>query len=137
MVENPEFTSLDELNDKAQQWIELDYNSQHHSGIQMKPLERFTLDHTRLTFLQDDEFMAEVFFYQDSRKVSKTNVFSINSQKYECPVDLREKTIQVRFDRSKKDIFIVYYRDKRMGQASLLDVLTNSKRRRIIKGEAL
>lgn len=137
LVENPEFTSLDELNDKAQQWIEQEYNSQHHSGIQMKPLERFTLDHTRLTFLQDDEFMAEVFFYQDSRKVSKTNVFSINSQKYECPVDLREKTIQVRFDRSKKDIFIVYYRDKRMGQASLLDVLTNSKRRRIIKGEAL
>ena len=43
-----------------------------------------------------------------------TNVFSINSQKYECPVDLRNKTIQVRYDRKKNNRFIVYFNDKRI-----------------------
>jgi len=36
------------------------------------------------------------------RKVGKTNVFSIHSRRYECPVDLREKTIQVRYDRARR-----------------------------------
>ena len=74
----------------------------------MAPLDRFNLDRDRMQFLTDDEFTEEVFFVEESRKVSKTNVFSINNKKYECPVDLREKTIQVRYDRSRRDTFIVY-----------------------------
>ncbi len=33
LVQHLEFKSLDELNDKTQDWIENDYNSKHHSGI--------------------------------------------------------------------------------------------------------
>jgi len=128
LVENKDFTSLEEINDKAHDWIENDYNNQHHSGIQMTPLDRFTLDHTRLTFLYDDETTEEIFFIEENRKVSKTNVFSINSQKYECPVDLRNKTIQVRYSRSQRDKFIVYFKDKRMGVASKLDLHFNATR---------
>ena len=129
LVENKNFSSLEELNDKTHHWIENDYNSQYHSGIGMVPLDRFTLDHTRITFLHDDETTEEVFFVEENRKVSKTNVFSINSQKYECPVDLRGKTIQVRFNRNIRDKFIVYFRDKRMGQATLLDLHFNAQHR--------
>jgi len=129
LVENKDFISLDELNDKAHEWIENDYNNQHHSGIQMKPLDRFTLDHTRLTFLYDDDTTEEIFFIEENRKVSKTNVFSINSHKYECPVDLRNKTIQVRYSRSQRDKFIVYFKDKRMGEASRLDLHFNAQQR--------
>jgi len=50
----------------------------------MKPLDRFPLDHIRITFLYDDKTTEEVFFLEEARKVSKTNVFSINSNKYEC-----------------------------------------------------
>jgi len=93
----------------------------------MRPLDRFILDHSRLTFIQDDEFTTEVFFIEENRKVSKTNVFSINSHKYECPVDLRNKTIQVRFNRSSCDRFIVYFKDKRMGEASKLNLHLNAQ----------
>jgi len=82
-----------------------------------------------LTFLYDDETTEEVFFIEENRKVSKTNVFSINSQKYECPVDLRNKTIQVRYSRSQRDKFIVYFKDKRMGEASKLDLHFNAQQR--------
>lgn len=121
-----QFHSLDELNQKTWQWIENEYNAHYHSGIQMIPLDRFNLDRNRLQFLADDEYSEEMFFVEEARKVNKTNVFSINSQKYECPVDLREKTIQVRYDRNRRTRFIVYFNGKRMGDAQRLDLHHNA-----------
>ena len=63
-----------------------------------------------------------------------TNVFSINSQKFECQVDLREKKVQVRYDRSKRDRFIVYFNDKRMGEATLLNLQYNANRVKVPQG---
>lgn len=127
LTQHIEFISLDELNEKTHHWIENDYNSKHHTGIQMVPIDRFNLDLNRLKFLCDDEYSEEIFFVEENRKVSKTNVFSINSQQFECPVDLREKKIQVRFDRTRRNRFIIYFAQKRMGEASLLDLHHNAR----------
>jgi len=123
------FSSLDELNRLTHQWVEQEYNAKFHSGIQMSPLDRFNLDRNRVKFLANDEISAEVFFVEETRKVSKTNVFSILSKRYECPVDLREKTIAVRFDRQRPDRFIVYFDGQRMGEATVLDVHANARMR--------
>ena len=130
LVQHLEFASLEQLNRLTHQWVENEYNSQPHSGIQMIPIDRFNLDIARIKFLADDQYTEELFYIEDTRKVSKTNVFSINSQKYECPVDLRGKQIQVRYDRNKRDRFIVYFKDQRMGDACLLDLHYNASRRR-------
>lgn len=127
LVVHPSFDSLAQLNQLTQQWIEDSYNSQPHSAIQMTPLARFNLDYRRIVYLPNDEVTDEVFFVEESRKVSKVNVFSINNHKYECPVDLRNKTIQVRFDRRSRDRFIVYYQDKRMGDALPLNLYHNAQ----------
>ena len=103
----------------------------------MVPIDRFNLDRDRICFLTDDEYSEEIFFIEEDRKVSKTNLFSINSQKYECPVDLREKKIQVRFDRNKRDRFVVYFDDKRMGDATLLNLQHNAHRIRSQDGSKL
>lgn len=123
------FTSLDELNRLTHQWVEEEYNAKHHSGIGMAPIDRFNLDRNRVKFLTDDAYSAETFFIEEERKVSKTNVFSINSHRYECPVDLREKTIEVRYDRMRRDCFIVYFDGQRMGEASVLDLHANARLR--------
>ena len=120
------FKSLDELNEKTHHWIEKEYNAKHHSGIQMIPIDRFNLDRDRIKFLTDDQYSEEIFFIEEDRKVGKTNVFSINSQKFECPVDLREKKIQVRFDRNRRHCFIVYFEGKRMGEANVLNCQQNA-----------
>jgi len=130
LTQHPSFGSLQELNEKTQAWIEQDYNSQYHSGIQMVPIDRFNLDMSRVQFLTNDQFSEEVFFIEEDRKVSKTNVFSIHSHKYECPVDLREKIIQVRYDRTLKNRFIVYFGGNRMGDATLLNLIVNAQHRR-------
>jgi len=135
LTQHLQFDSLEVLNDKTRDWIENDYNSQYHSGIQMAPLDRFNLDRDRLQFLTDDETTAELFFVEETRKVSKTNVFSINNCRYECPVDLREKAIQVRFDRTRHDQFIVYFNGQRMGPATLLDLHFNAQKRCANPGE--
>lgn len=128
LTQHIEFKSLDELNELTHEWIEHDYNTQHHTGIQMVPVDRFNLDHSRIKFLTDDEYTEEVFFVEEDRKVGKTNVFSINSQKFECPVDLREKKIQVRYDRSRRMRFVVYFNGKRMGDATVLNLHHNALR---------
>lgn len=136
LVQHLEFNSLEELNDKTHEWIENEYNNQKHSSIQMNPIDRFALDHSRINFLTDDEYTEEVFFVEETRKVSKTNLFSINSNKWECPVDLRGKSIQVRFDRNNKTRFIVYFNDNRMGEASPVNLVYNANSRKARQGDA-
>jgi putative transposase len=131
---HPSFASLEALNRLTHEWVETEYNAKFHSGIQMTPIDRFNLDRSRIKFLTDDAFSAEVFFVEENRKVSKTNVFSINSQRYECPVDLREKTIQVRYDRQRRDRFVVYFAGSRMGEATLLDLYANARMRLPVTG---
>lgn len=130
LVMHAQFESLEQLNQLTQDWVENHYNTQPHSGIQMKPLDRFNLDHTRLHYLTHDEFTDEVFYVEEDRKVSNVNVFAINTQKYECPVDLRGKTVQVRYDRFRRDRYVVYFKDQRMGQASPLDLIFNAHQKR-------
>jgi putative transposase len=121
-----DFTSLDELNQKTQHWIEQEYNQKIHSGIGMIPIDRFNMDQSRITFICHDEYSDEVFFHEEDRKVNKTNCFTIQKRSFECPVALYSKKIQVRFDRVRKDQFIVYYKGKRMGSARPLDLHGNS-----------
>jgi transposase InsO family protein len=127
LVQHQSFSTLEQLNQLTQQWVEQQYNRQPHSGIQMVPIDRFNLDIRRIQYLTDDQYSDEVFFIEQPRKVSKTNVFSINNQRFECPVDLRNQQIQVRFDRARHDRFVVYFNDQRMGNATLLNLVQNAK----------
>lgn len=127
LVQHTLFSSLEQLNQLTHQWVEEDYNRQPHSGIQMIPIDRFNLDMNRIQYLTDDQYTAEVFFIEETRKVSKTNVFSINNQRFECPVDLRNQKVQVRFDRTRRNTFVVFFNDQRMGEATPLNVHQNAK----------
>lgn len=126
LTKNFDFDSLDQLNELTHRWIEDEYNSQLHTGIQMKPIDRFNLDIDRIKYMTNDEFTQEVFFIEELRKVNKTNCISMFSQKFECPVDLRGQQVQVRYDRQNKSRIIIYYRNKRMGQALPLNAIANA-----------
>jgi hypothetical protein len=57
------------------------------------------------------------------------------SRRYETPVDLRDKEIQLRYDRHRIDTamsptVIIYYKGQRMGAARLLDTVANGLLRR-------
>ena len=98
----------------------------------MKPIDRFGIDLARVRFLAPSEHNDELFYAEAARKVKKDNTFSFAGRRYETPVDLRDKEIQLRYDRRRHDTaaVIIYHKGQRMGAARLLDAVANGLLRR-------
>lgn len=125
LTRNLDLSSLKALNHAFTLWVEDEYNSCLHSAIQMKPIDRFGMDLKRIKFLSPSEANDELFFMEAERKVKNDNTFSFNNNRFETPVDLRGKKITIRFDRSKYDRMVVYYKGNRTGVAKPLDSVAN------------
>lgn len=135
LLKNLDLSSLENINKQFSDWVEDSYNSSKHSALGMTPLDRFAMDFKKVKFLPPNQDNDELFYAEDTRKVKKDNTFSFNSIRWEPPCDLRAKEINIRFDRSKKDKVIVYYKNQKVGQARLLDMIANGKlKRTTIKG---
>ena len=132
LVKKLDLSSLETLNRQFTDWVENDYNALPHDAIAMKPIDRFGVDLARLRFLPPSEHNDELFFAEADRKVKKDNTFSFAGRRYETPVDLRDKTIQLRYDRRRRDTtaVIIYHKGQRMGAARLLDTVANGLLRR-------
>lgn len=122
---NLDLSSLASLNKHFQHWVEEEYNVSVHSAIGMKPIDRFALDGKRIRYLPPDTVTDELFFCEETRKVKKDNTFSFGGNRFEAPATLHDKEVNIRFDRSRKDRLVVYYKAQRMGEAKLLDAVAN------------
>jgi putative transposase len=132
LIQKLDLSSLEALNRQFSHWVENDYNATAHDAIGMKPIDRFGIDLARLRFLPPSEHHDELFHAEATRKVKKDNTFSFASRRYETPVDLRDKEIQIRYDRHRTDAaaVVIYYKGQRMGAARLLDAVANGLLRR-------
>jgi putative transposase len=122
-----DLTSIDTLNRAFFRWMEDEYNSQEHSTIGMKPIDRFGLDLKRVRFLPPHEVNEELFFVEETRKVLADNTFNVKKVRLEAPRDLRSRTIEVRFDRQNFGRVIVYFKGERMGEARAVDFIANDR----------
>ncbi len=132
LIKNLDLASLEALNRQFAQWVESDYNATPHDAIGMKPIDRFGIDLARVRFLPPSEHNDELFYAEAVRTVKKDNTFSFSGRRYETPVDLHGKQIQLRYDRHRGDAgaVIIYYKGQRMGVARLLDAVANGLLRR-------
>jgi putative transposase len=132
LVRKLDLSSLEALNRQFTHWVESDYNAMPHDAIGMKPIDRFGIDLARVRFLPPSEYNDELFYAEAARKVKKDNTFSFGGRRYETPVDLRDKEIQLRHDRHRQDssAVVVYHKGQRMGAARLLDAVANGLLRR-------
>ncbi len=136
LVKKLDLSSLEALNRQFTLWVENDYNATPHDAIGMKPIDRFGIDLARVRFLPPSDHNDELFFAEAARKVKKDNTFSFLGRRYETPVDLRDKQIQLRYDRHRPDTanspaaIIIYYQGQRQGAARLLDAVANGLSRR-------
>ncbi len=96
----------------------------------MKPIDRFGVDLSRIRFLSPSQDTDELFYAEATRTVKKDNTFSFQGQRYETPIDLRGKQIDVRYERHRKGAVIVYDNGRRLGHARLLDAVANGLARR-------
>jgi transposase InsO family protein len=132
LIKNLDLSSIEALNRQFTHWVENDYNAMPHDTIGMKPIDRFGIDLARVRFLPPSEHNDELFYAEATRKVKKDNTFSFAGRRYETPVDLRDKEIQLRHDRRRQDTtaVIIYHKGQRMGAARLLDAVANGMQRR-------
>jgi putative transposase len=132
LVRKLDLSSLENLNRQFTQWVESEYNGLPHDAIAMKPIDRFGIDLPRIRFLSPSEHNDELFFAEAVRKVKKDNTFSFAGRRYETPVDLRDREIQLRYDRHRQQTtaVIIYYKGQRQGAARLLDAVANGLLRR-------
>jgi len=124
-----DLSSLDTLNRQFTHWVEEHYNAQPHSVLGMSPLDRFALDRKWLRFLPPNEANDELFFVEEERHVRADNTFSFKSLRFEAPRHLPDRTVHIRFQRSRPvERVIVYYKGERMGLARLLDPVANDRK---------
>jgi len=124
-----DLSSLDALNRQFTQWAEEHYNAQVHSVLGMSPLDRFALDRSRVRYPPPNETNDELFFVEEERHTKADNTFSFKAKRFEAPRHLPDRTIQVRFERRTPTTrVIVYYKNERMGEARLLDLVANDRK---------
>jgi transposase InsO family protein len=125
-----DLSSIGSLNRAFTAWVEDEYNAKEHSVLQMRPIDRFGLDLSRIRFLPPNEVNDELFFVEHDRKVLADNTFSLKATRFEAPRDLRSRKIQVRFDRNHFDRVIVFFKGERMGEARPVDFQANDRKTR-------
>jgi putative transposase len=132
LIKKLDLSSLETLNRQFTHWVESDYNATEHDALGMKPIDRFGIDLARVRFLAPSEHSDELFYAEATRRVKKDNTFSFAGRRYETPVDLRDKEIQLRYDRHRQDsaAVVIYSKGQRMGAARLLDAVANGLLRR-------
>ncbi len=133
LVRNLDLSSLDELNRQFTQWVEHEYNATEHSTLGMKPIDRFGVDLARIRFLSPSEDADELFYAEAVRTVKKDNAFSFQGVRYETPVDLHGKKVELRYERHRKGAVVIYDKGRRLGLARPLDAVANGLRRRTDK----
>ena len=130
LIRNLDLSSIESLNKQFTGWVEQDYNATVHSTLGMKPIDRFGIDLSRIRFLSPSDDTDELFYGEAERHVKKDNTFSFRGKRYETPVDLRGRKIQLRHEPHRDGAVIVYQGDRRIGKARLLDTVANGMARR-------
>ena len=130
LIRKLDLSSLEVLNQQFTHWVEQDYNASVHSVLGMKPIDRFGMDLTRIRFLLPSEDTDELFYAQAQRTVKKDNTFSFRGSRYETPIDMPGRKIDLRHQRHRDGTVIVYDGNRRVGKARLLDAVANGMARR-------
>ena len=124
---------LADLNTRLWAWVEQIYHRRIHSSLQgQTPLQRYQQDLPRIRSLgHRAERLDELFYHRLPRKVRKDGTVSYQGQRFEVPYELAGQSVQLVVDpHSGQVISVEDAKGETLGQATALDVLANSHRRR-------
>ena len=107
-------------NDLFSSWLKMHYNDKPHSATKQAPSVRFDMDNHPIRQVDLTE-IYEAFLVEETRKVDKTGIFSLQGQAYETSPELSGKTIEVRFDPYDMRKIQVFSEGKGYGEAKPFD----------------
>ena len=101
------FTSLEDLNEKYNNYIEEKYNNVVHSSIDTTPKKRYMQDYDNFKFIPHDRIDI-MFLHTLKRKVLSDATISLNNAIFEVPQKYIKQQIQVRFDPNNLKVAYIY-----------------------------
>lgn len=111
-----ETTTLAQLNDYLEAWIEQHHNQRIHSETEQTPNHRFT-EHLSDPRITGKDQLDQAFLWRDNRKVQKTATISFEGNHYEVDPALAGKRVTIYYDPTHLERLQVYYEGTRYADA--------------------
>lgn len=115
---------IEHLNDLFFSWLQLEYQDKVHSQIKMTPAQRWELsikEGRKLRFISPLE-IDDIFLHQELRLIHPYGIIYFQSNTYEGPGSLVGYNVLVKYDPFDLKELKVYYNDKFMGIAKIIDL---------------
>lgn len=124
------FTSLEQLNEEFQTWLQQDYTNRIHSSLDSTPRERFLKDQSRLRRLPPEK-IEQNFLHRIERRVAADSTIQIDKHVFEVHHRLIGQKIKVRYLPSDLSVAYVFDADGQCeGQIHLVRKIDNARIKR-------
>lgn len=119
--------SLDALNRRLWAWVEGEYHTSPHRGLDgMAPLERWAMAAGDVRLVGPDCDLNDLFLFEDKRRVQKDRTVSLHGVIYEVDASLVGETVTLRFDPSRPGRPVdVHFKGKKVERAKRVDLYAN------------
>ena len=120
--------SLDDLNHAFRLWLQEDYHHKIHSGINERPIDRYSLSVSRVSIrrLSKSE-LDEIFLLRYERIVNNDATISFKGDLYEVPPAYIRHRIEIRHPVDDPQELYLYDNAIRVGRIKLLDKKENAR----------
>jgi hypothetical protein len=120
MLDLEEIKTLEQLNQRFEQWLEKEYHKHPHTGINgERPMDRFIQDSKKtpnsIKRVSKEE-LNRAFQITLQRKVKNDSTISVNGILYECPPEFIGKKIEIRYPTDNPRDLTLYQDDKPLVQ---------------------
>lgn len=96
-------SSIEELNEMLQDYVENVYHQNIHSSIKMKPIDKYIQNIDRIRFAASKQVLDYIFLYRVERRVKNDATIPILNYIFEVPAKYIGERIKVRYDPSSLD----------------------------------
>ncbi len=127
LIKGNQARSLEELNEKLSQWIQVTYHQRVHSATESTPEARYHRSIHRIRRLELDPFGVEHLFYtRKLRTVRKDGTVRIDKKLYEVDLSLRALRVELRFDPFTLRRIEIWHQEAFKGLAKPVNLQLNS-----------
>jgi len=127
LLGDADLASLDALNRRLWAWVEGEYHARPHKGLDGKtPFDAWAMHSDEVVLPGADLDLAELFLYEEKRKVGRDRTVSLRGVVYEVDALLVGESVTLRFDPTRTAGPIhVWHQGKKVQTAKPLDAYAN------------
>jgi len=124
---NAEIT-LSQLNERFGSWLRTDYHHRHHSGIEMRPVDRLQSSIARYPLKRvDEESLSEFFMVSIERTVTNDCTVSFHSTHYETPPAYVGRKVELKYLQERPTEIYLYDQGVRIQRLHPVDAQANGR----------